>query len=139
MKYTFGAWLDICQNVQGLGLSLFYKWFSSIGRFLQQTSLAQSFIIRNRISATYYFSFNFSKISPSLSIPNAYLIESEVPPAERVVSCSPLKGGEQHSITFVACPLSCSRAPQKLPKKEFEVSGATEWRRLRLFEHPQGV
>jgi hypothetical protein len=42
-----------------------------------------------------------------------------------VASGSPLKGGEQQSTSFATIPLSCSRAPQKLPKKEFE-----------LFEHP---
>ena len=61
---------------------------------------------------------------------------SEAPPAERVASSNPLKKGEKQSISFATFPLSCSRAPQKLPKKEFEVSGATQWRRLRLFQHP---
>jgi len=71
------------------------------------------------------FVYRCSKKAPGSSIHHQHGNKSKAPPAERVASGSPLKGGEQQSTSFAACPLSCSRAPQKLPKKEFE-----------LFEHP---
>jgi len=56
-----------------------------------------------------------------------------------VASGSPPEGGEQQSTSFAAIPLSCSRAPQKLPKKEFELFERSEFSNSRQVRGAQGT
>ncbi len=56
----------------------------------------------------------------------------------RVASGRPLKGGAKIFKIFRFFPLARSRAPQKLPKKEFELSERSEFSNSRQIRGAQG-